>query len=79
MIRRHNRPTSFQRQTLCYSLTRVGQLYEALQTSTGGVYVPAYPNWNEQLDLVLEQVWAGELTPQEALDQAQAGVEAAAP
>ena len=48
---------------------------EALQTSTGGVYVPAYPNWNEQLDLVLEQVWTGELSPQEALDQAQAAVE----
>ena len=48
---------------------------EALKTSTGGVYVPAYPNWNEQLDLVLEQVWAGDLTPQEALDQAQAAVE----
>jgi multiple sugar transport system substrate-binding protein len=52
---------------------------QALQISTGGVYVPAYPNWNEQLDLVLEQVWAGDLTPQEALDQAQAGVEAALP
>jgi multiple sugar transport system substrate-binding protein len=52
---------------------------EALQVSTGGVYVPTYPNWNEQLDLVLEQVWTGELTPQEALDQAQAGVEAAIP
>jgi multiple sugar transport system substrate-binding protein len=48
---------------------------QALQTSTGGVYVSAYPNWNEQLDLVLEQVWTGELTPQEALDQAQAAVE----
>lgn len=48
---------------------------ESLQVSTGGVYVPSYPNWNEQLDLVLEQVWSGELTPQEALDQAQAAVE----
>jgi multiple sugar transport system substrate-binding protein len=52
---------------------------QALQVSTGGVYVPAYPNWNEQLDAVLEQVWTGELTPQEALDTAQAGVEAALP
>ena len=48
---------------------------QALQVSTGGVYVPAYPNWNEQLDLVLEQVWTGELSPQEALDQAQAAVQ----
>ena len=52
---------------------------EALQVSTGGVYVPTYPNWNEQLDLVLEQVWSGELAPQEALDQAQAAVEDAIP
>ncbi|HJR80707.1 MAG TPA: extracellular solute-binding protein, partial [Anaerolineales bacterium] len=48
---------------------------QALQVSTGGVYVPEYPNWNEQLDLVLEQVWTGELAPQEALDQAQTAVE----
>jgi multiple sugar transport system substrate-binding protein len=48
---------------------------QALQVSTGGVYVDAYPNWNEQLDMVLEQVWTGELTAQEALDQAQAAVE----
>jgi multiple sugar transport system substrate-binding protein len=52
---------------------------QALQASSGGVYVADYPNWNEQLDLVLEQVWIGELTPQEALDQAQAAVEAALP
>ena len=48
---------------------------EALKTSTGGVYVSKYPNWTEQLDLVLEKVWTGELTPQEALDQAQTAVE----
>ncbi|HET6597140.1 MAG TPA: ABC transporter substrate-binding protein [Anaerolineales bacterium] len=48
---------------------------QALQVSTGGTYLSGYPNWNEQLDLVLEQVWTGELSPQEALDQAQAAVE----
>jgi multiple sugar transport system substrate-binding protein len=50
---------------------------EALKTSTGGVYVSKYPNWSEQLDLVLEKVWTGEMTAQEALDTAQAAVEAA--
>jgi len=50
---------------------------EALKTSTGGVYVSKYPNWNEQLDLVLEKVWTGEMTAQEALDTAQAAVETA--
>jgi len=48
---------------------------EALKTSTGGVYLSKYPNWNEQLDLVLEKVWTGEMTAQEALDAAQAAVE----
>jgi len=50
---------------------------QALQVSTGGVYVSKYPNWGEQLDLVYEKVWSGEMTPQEALDAAQAAVEAA--
>lgn len=50
---------------------------EALQTSTGGVYVTKYPNWGEQIGQRMEQVWLGELTPQEALDQAQEAVETA--
>lgn len=49
---------------------------EALSVSTGGVYVPDYPNYMEQVNQRLEQVWLGELTPQEALDEAQAAVEA---
>jgi multiple sugar transport system substrate-binding protein len=49
---------------------------EALKTSTGGVYVPAYPNWQEQLGQRWEKIWLGELTPQQALDEAQAAVQA---
>jgi multiple sugar transport system substrate-binding protein len=50
---------------------------ESLQTSTGGVFVPEYPNWNEQLDQRYERVWLGEITPQQALDEAQEAVEQA--
>jgi multiple sugar transport system substrate-binding protein len=50
---------------------------ESLKTSTGGVYVAQYPNWSEQLTQRWEQVWLGNLTPQQALDEAQAAVEAA--
>ncbi len=49
---------------------------EALATSTGGVYVSQYPNWPEQLNQRWDLVWSGQLTPQEALDEAQAAVEA---
>jgi multiple sugar transport system substrate-binding protein len=48
---------------------------ESLGYSTGGVYVADYPNWSEQLNQRLEQVWSGSLTPQEALDQTQEAVE----
>lgn len=47
---------------------------DALSTSTGGVYVTKYPNYNEQLNQRLEAVWLGEMTAQEALDEAQQAV-----
>ncbi|MCU0509753.1 MAG: ABC transporter substrate-binding protein [Anaerolineae bacterium] len=50
---------------------------DALETSTGGVYVAKYPNWAEQLTQRWEQVWLGNLSPQQMLDEAQAAVEAA--
>jgi multiple sugar transport system substrate-binding protein len=49
---------------------------KALSVSTGGVFVPAYSNWYEQVSQRLEKVWTGDLTPQQALDEAQAAVEA---
>jgi multiple sugar transport system substrate-binding protein len=51
-----------------------GIIDTALSTSTGGVYVPKYPNWTEQLNLRWESVWKGDLTPQQALDEAQQAV-----
>jgi multiple sugar transport system substrate-binding protein len=47
---------------------------EALATSTGGAYLTEYPNYNEQLNQRWELVWSGDLTAQEALDEAQAAV-----
>jgi ABC-type glycerol-3-phosphate transport system substrate-binding protein len=38
------------------------------------VYVSQYPNWNEQLNQRYERVWLGEITAQQALDEAQAAV-----
>jgi multiple sugar transport system substrate-binding protein len=49
---------------------------DALAVSTGGNSLPAYPNWSEQLGQRYERIWTGELTPQQALDEAQAAVEA---
>ena len=46
----------------------------ALATSTGGNIVPAYPNWGEQLGQRWESVWKGEMTAQQALDEAQQAV-----
>lgn len=48
----------------------------AMEYSSGGTYLPSYPNFKEQLDQRYEKVWSGELEPQAALDQAQQAVEA---
>lgn len=49
----------------------------ALQTSTGGVYVTRYPNWNEQLNQRWEMVWRGELAPAQMLNEAQRAIKEA--
>ncbi|HXF63568.1 MAG TPA: hypothetical protein VNK95_18240, partial [Caldilineaceae bacterium] len=46
-----------------------------METSSGGNYLAAYPNWFEQIQTRQEQVWTGELTPEEALEQAQQEIE----
>lgn len=47
---------------------------ESLKVSNGGVFVSKYSNWNEQLNQRYEKVWLGEITAQQALDEAQAAV-----
>lgn len=49
---------------------------EAMETSTGGDYVPAYPNWiGDAVNPLLDPLWRGELTVEEFLTQAQARVD----
>lgn len=38
-------------------------------------FVAAYPNWGEQLKQREEKVWTGELTPQQAVEEAQQAIE----
>jgi multiple sugar transport system substrate-binding protein len=42
-----------------------------MEHSQGSTYVPGYPNFWEQINTRFPQVWTGELTPQEAAEQAQ--------
>jgi multiple sugar transport system substrate-binding protein len=49
---------------------------KAMDYSTGGNYLEKYPNWGEQLGQRYEKVWKGELTAEQALQEAQAAVEA---
>lgn len=49
---------------------------DAMSYSTGGNYLEGYPNWGQELGNRYEQVWTGELSPEEALEQAQQAVEA---
>ena len=48
----------------------------AMGYSSGGTFYPAYPNWKEQLEQRYEQIWNGELQPQQALDEAQKAIDA---
>jgi multiple sugar transport system substrate-binding protein len=48
----------------------------AMEYSTGGNYLEKYPNWGEQLGQRYEKVWKGEQTAEQALQEAQAAVEA---
>jgi multiple sugar transport system substrate-binding protein len=49
---------------------------QAMEYSTGGVFLEKYPNWSEQLAQRYEKVWTGEMTSKQALEEAQAAVEA---
>jgi len=48
---------------------------QAMQTSTGGTFVPKYPNWGEQLDQRYENIWNGTTTPEQALQDAQQAID----
>jgi len=50
-------------------------ILETMEVSQGSDYVVEYPNWTEQINTRIEQVWLGELTPQEMVEEAQAAVD----
>jgi multiple sugar transport system substrate-binding protein len=47
----------------------------AMEYSTGGNQLPQYTNWSEQLSQRYEQIWTGEISAKDALDQAQQAIE----
>jgi multiple sugar transport system substrate-binding protein len=48
---------------------------EAMEYSSGGVFVPEYPNYFEQVNQRLERVWLGQVEPRQAMDEAQQAIE----
>jgi multiple sugar transport system substrate-binding protein len=50
-------------------------MLDAMEYSTGDNYLPKYPNYFEQVNNRLEDVWQGKTEPKAALDAAQAAIE----
>jgi multiple sugar transport system substrate-binding protein len=46
-----------------------------LETSRGSTYVESYPNWSQEVNPRLEQVWRGELTPEQMVEEAQQAID----
>ena len=46
----------------------------AMEYSTAGTYVEAYPNWEEQLSQRYERLWKNEITAEQLLQEAEQGV-----
>ena len=49
---------------------------DAMEVSSSLPFVPSYPNWMQELNNRYEQIWTGELTVEEALEQAQQAIDA---
>jgi multiple sugar transport system substrate-binding protein len=52
-----------------------GIIMEVMEHSQGSVYVPEYPNFTQEINTRYEQVWTGQLTAEEAAQQAQQEIE----
>jgi ABC-type glycerol-3-phosphate transport system substrate-binding protein len=50
-------------------------IMEVMQDSQGSIYVPEYPNFGQEVNTRLEQVWTGALTPEEAAQQMQEAID----
>jgi multiple sugar transport system substrate-binding protein len=51
------------------------QIMAVMEDSQGSTYVPAYPNFVQEVNTRYEQVWTGELTPEEMAEQAQQAID----
>ena len=47
----------------------------AMEQSQGSVYVPEYPNFTQEANTRYEQVWTGELTPEQMAEQTQQAID----
>ncbi|GAB4527564.1 MAG: ABC transporter substrate-binding protein [Anaerolineae bacterium] len=52
---------------------------EAMETSVANPLVAEYPNWGEQLAQRYERIWQGELSPEQAVEEAQSAVDEVVP
>lgn len=50
-------------------------IMEVMQDSQGSVYVPEYPNFGQEVNTRLEQVWTGALTPEQAAQEMQEAID----
>jgi len=51
------------------------EIMNVMQDSQGSTYVPAYPNFTQEVNTRYEQVWTGELTPEQMAEQAQQAID----
>jgi multiple sugar transport system substrate-binding protein len=51
------------------------QIMAVMEDSQGSTYVPAYPNFVQEVNTRYEQVWTGELTAEEMAEQAQQAID----
>ncbi|HYN87093.1 MAG TPA: ABC transporter substrate-binding protein, partial [Ardenticatenaceae bacterium] len=46
--------------------------FDAMEVSRGSTFIPGYSNWSEQLAQRWEAIWTGDVTPEQAMQDAQA-------
>lgn len=52
-----------------------GSIMDVMADSEGSIYVPGYPNFVQEADTRFEQVWTGELTPEQMAEQVQQAID----
>lgn len=53
-----------------------GNFVNSLESSVVYDFIPAYPAWEQELNNRYEQVWTGQITPEQMLEEAQNAVDA---